>query len=240
MTKRVIVTAGATQEPVDAVRNITNFSTGRLGAAIADSLILKGFDVCFIHGQHSAIPTGCCNKISIKTAKQASDVIKEQVTQKHVKAIVHSMAVSDFNVRTAISFDEACQIIQNSPDSAQALQNTTTIANNRGKLSSDIPQILLLTPGTKIVNQIRKWRNDSSLYVVSFKLLAGSSKQELFKKAKKQLLKTGSNLVVANLLEEVSDHNHRAWLIKADSCRELNGKKEIANELSRIIQCHCK
>ena len=240
MAKRIIVTAGATQEPVDSVRNITNFSTGRLGAAIADSLIDVGFDVCFIHGQHSAMPLRQCLKISVKTVKQASDAIREQIISKNVKAVIHSMAVSDFHVSAAVSFNEIYRIIKASSDERHALQTMTSQIDKHDKLSSDQPQMLLLVPGEKIIDQIKKWRNDNELYVVSFKLLAGSTKQKLFEKAKGQLLRTGSNLVVANLLEKVSVDNHQAWLIDRDSCKEVTGKKQIANELAKRIEYNCK
>ena len=54
--KRYIVTAGATIEPIDPVRYITNHSTGKMGYAIAEELAMRGADVVLISGR-TALPT---------------------------------------------------------------------------------------------------------------------------------------------------------------------------------------
>ncbi len=57
--KRYIVTAGATIEPIDPVRYITNHSTGKMGYAIAEELALRGAQVKLISGRTSlAVPKG--------------------------------------------------------------------------------------------------------------------------------------------------------------------------------------
>ncbi len=49
--RRLIVTAGATIEPIDPVRYISNHSTGKMGYAVAASLAARGADVVLISGR---------------------------------------------------------------------------------------------------------------------------------------------------------------------------------------------
>lgn len=51
---RVMITAGATVERIDPVRYISNFSTGKMGVALADEFRARGAEVCLIMGQMSA------------------------------------------------------------------------------------------------------------------------------------------------------------------------------------------
>ena len=51
---KVLVTSGATREPIDSVRFISNLSSGKTGAAICDALAARGFEVTQLHGIDSA------------------------------------------------------------------------------------------------------------------------------------------------------------------------------------------
>ncbi len=48
---KVVVTSGATREPIDSVRFISNLSSGRTGAAICEALTARGFQVTQVAGQ---------------------------------------------------------------------------------------------------------------------------------------------------------------------------------------------
>ena len=54
--KKVLVTAGATQESIDPVRFITNHSTGKMGVAIAKNAMLRGADVTLVAGSMTVEP----------------------------------------------------------------------------------------------------------------------------------------------------------------------------------------
>ena len=45
---RAVITAGGTREPIDDVRVVTNLSTGRFGAHIANALVARGVDVTLL------------------------------------------------------------------------------------------------------------------------------------------------------------------------------------------------
>jgi phosphopantothenoylcysteine decarboxylase/phosphopantothenate--cysteine ligase len=61
MKPKVVVTSGATREPIDSVRFISNLSSGRTGAMIAEALAARGFQVTHLSGVESvqaATPRG--------------------------------------------------------------------------------------------------------------------------------------------------------------------------------------
>ena len=68
--KRYLVTAGATIEPIDPVRYLTNHSTGKMGYAIAGELAARGADVTLVSGRTAlAAPQGV-RRIEVLTAEE--------------------------------------------------------------------------------------------------------------------------------------------------------------------------
>jgi phosphopantothenoylcysteine decarboxylase/phosphopantothenate--cysteine ligase len=95
--KRILVTAGPTEEPIDPVRVITNTSSGKMGYAVAQAAADAGATVCLISGP-TALPTpGGVTRINVKTARQMFDAVKAQVAGAQVFVAV--AAVADYYVR---------------------------------------------------------------------------------------------------------------------------------------------
>lgn len=92
--KRVLVTAGATQEPLDPVRYLTNRSSGRQGISIAQAAIDEGANVTLLTGNVTVpIPSGC-RSISVRTAQQLHDVVLDELSQQDI--LIMTAAVADF------------------------------------------------------------------------------------------------------------------------------------------------
>ncbi len=69
--KRVLITAGPTQEPIDPVRYISNHSTGKMGLAIANAFAQAGADVTLICGPtHLPTPDVSIRRIDVRSAQQ--------------------------------------------------------------------------------------------------------------------------------------------------------------------------
>lgn len=66
--KRVLVTAGPTQESLDPVRFITNHSTGKMGYAVARQAMLRGADVTLVSGPVAIAPPPFVRVVSVKSA----------------------------------------------------------------------------------------------------------------------------------------------------------------------------
>src|ERR1700721_2685020 len=93
-----IVTAGPTFEPLDDVRRLTNFSTGRLGTELANFLTARGRNVTLFIGE-AATYAGERKARTIKVFSTTADLQEKlkSFSGKKVWAIFHAAAVSDFS-----------------------------------------------------------------------------------------------------------------------------------------------
>ncbi len=73
--KRVLVTAGPTQEALDPVRYLTNHSTGKMGYAIAKMAMLRGAEVTLVSGPTSIQPPMFVNVVNIKSAQDMYEAV---------------------------------------------------------------------------------------------------------------------------------------------------------------------
>lgn len=92
--KRILITAGPTQERMDPVRFISNHSSGKQGYAIAKAAKALGADVTLVHGPVQLADIPGVNMISIISAQDMFDVMKEE-SQK-ADYIVMAAAVADY------------------------------------------------------------------------------------------------------------------------------------------------
>jgi phosphopantothenoylcysteine decarboxylase / phosphopantothenate---cysteine ligase len=92
--KKVVVTAGGTQEPIDPVRIITNHSSGKQGYAVAQAALDAGASVTLIStATHLAIPMGC-EFIKVNTAEEMYQAVMQAM--EGCFALVMAAAVADF------------------------------------------------------------------------------------------------------------------------------------------------
>lgn len=92
--KKILVTAGPTFERIDPVRYIGNFSTGKMGYAIATELARRGAEVTLVSGPVSLTADSRVNLISVESARQMHDVCVKAFPKCH--AAVMAAAVADF------------------------------------------------------------------------------------------------------------------------------------------------
>ena len=121
--KNVIVTAGPTYEAIDAVRGITNASSGKMGYAVAQAAIDAGANVTLISGKTNLNPPTKARFISIISAQDMFDAVINEVD--HSDIFISVAAVADFKVRNpsehkikksqqklSIEFDETPDILK--------------------------------------------------------------------------------------------------------------------------------
>src|SRR5262245_22565168 len=96
-----IVTAGPTYEPLDQVRRLTNFSTGRLGSELVNFLAGRGHRVTLLIGQ-PATWRGERNAAAVQTFTTTDDLLERLRTLSgpDVHAVFHAAAVNDFRFGT--------------------------------------------------------------------------------------------------------------------------------------------
>ena len=94
--KKILVTAGPTQEPIDPVRFITNHSSGKMGYAITKAAKEYGAEVTLISGPVSIADIPGINKIQINTAEEMNNQITNELSSKNFDFIFMVAAVSDY------------------------------------------------------------------------------------------------------------------------------------------------
>lgn len=96
--KRVVVTAGPTVEPIDAVRFISNPSTGKMGFAIAEAAVERGAEVTLVAGPVSLTDVPGAKMVRVSTACEMKAAVDEAFPSADIA--IFSAAVSDFRPRT--------------------------------------------------------------------------------------------------------------------------------------------
>ncbi|MBS3906342.1 MAG: bifunctional phosphopantothenoylcysteine decarboxylase/phosphopantothenate--cysteine ligase CoaBC [Syntrophaceae bacterium] len=93
--KRILVTAGPTQESIDPVRFITNHSSGKMGYALAKTARRRGAEVLLVTGPTSLpIPRSDIQLISVKTAEEMRKAVFAHL--KDCSVVIKAAAVSDY------------------------------------------------------------------------------------------------------------------------------------------------
>lgn len=92
--KRVLITSGPTQEPLDSVRYLSNRSSGKMGAALARAAQLLGAEVTVVSGPAAAALPHGVNVIRVRTALQMHESVLAEITNQDW--IIGAAAVADY------------------------------------------------------------------------------------------------------------------------------------------------
>ena len=178
-----IVTAGPTFEPLDDVRRLTNFSTGRLGTELANILATRGHQVTLLIGE-SATYAGERRAQSVKMFSTTADLRAKlkSYSGKKVDAIFHAAAVSDF------AFGQI--FAETKPGEFSALRPAGKISTRSGAL------LVELVPTPKIIAELRGWFPNTK--IVGWKFEADGRRADVLRAAEKQLADCATDFCVAN------------------------------------------
>jgi phosphopantothenoylcysteine decarboxylase/phosphopantothenate--cysteine ligase len=92
--KRILITAGPTYEAIDAVRGITNLSSGKMGYAVARAAREAGADVILVSGPVCLQPPSALKLIRVTSAEDMFSVVKNEIPQTDI--FVSVAAVADY------------------------------------------------------------------------------------------------------------------------------------------------
>lgn len=213
-TLRVLVTAGGTQEPIDAVRAITNTSTGKTGVKIAETLAAFGMDVTVARAQTAPVAGGARN-VAFQTFNDLQALLKTELANTNYDVVIHAAAISDYSVKTS--------------DQTQ-------------KLSSDPETLTLqLTKNPKLVNEIKKLSPNSKL--IAFKLTANASPDQRLAAVEKLARASNADLVIQNDISEINPssglHLFHAYENK-QKIQTSESSDQLNSFLSHWILTHCE
>lgn len=171
MTRPVLVTAGATRNPVDAMRYLAAFASGGTGTWLAHALAAAGLDVHLLGSAEAMLRAPDLNGEEFTSTRDLMARMERFVRANPGSVVVHAAAVGDYEAETVA-----------------------------GKLPSGQAELVLrLKPTPKIVDHLKGW--DPSLFLVSFKAAPPETGDEALERiATTQLQRTRSDLVFANVL----------------------------------------
>lgn len=244
--KKIIITAGPTNERIDAVMQITNMSTGSLGCRIAET-ILNNPETAEQVEKLYYISTKLAYKPKVDDFKDRLDCIRVDDTEElqavlkvllrneHIDAVVHSAAVGDYKGKYVITGEALAQEIagkvmeqihQQGQESltTQAINdivltvcdNPASIADNSTKISSYEPRLMVRLDLTPKVISQIKTWSPKTL-LIGFKLLDHVSREELFDVASRLREKNNADYIIANDLSKIGGGDgHWAMVIGKD------------------------
>lgn len=99
--KKVLVTAGPTQESLDPVRFLTNHSSGKMGYAIAEAASNRGAEVVLVSGPVSISQPLFVKKIDVTTAKEMFEAVKSEYDDADI--VIKAAAVADYRPKNVSS-----------------------------------------------------------------------------------------------------------------------------------------
>ena len=194
MPKTIIVTSGPTNEKIDDVMQITNMSTGNLGAKIADVLARRDPKavIYYISVKLAKKPVSAgdeTNPARLIEVASADDMLREMtrlLTENRVDAVIHTAAVGDYKADYAIRGEDLAKEIASAVMTCSAdeeeiagrvldvIKNPGTLQDQNSKISSYEPNLIVklgLTP--KIISTIKTTSPDTML--IACKLLNGAA-----------------------------------------------------------------
>lgn len=96
--KKILVTAGPTQEAVDPVRYLTNHSTGKMGYALARCAMLRRADVTLVTGPTAITPPPFVQTVAVTSAEEMYQEVTKRAAEQN--AIIMAAAVADYRPAT--------------------------------------------------------------------------------------------------------------------------------------------
>ena len=125
--RKVLVTAGPTQEAIDPVRYITNHSSGKMGYALAKAAMLRGADVTLVSGPCAIEPPPFVKLVPVVTAKEMFDAVTSVSFEQDI--IIKAAAVADY--RPANVYED--KVKKHEEQMSIALEKTDDILNYLGE-----------------------------------------------------------------------------------------------------------
>lgn len=179
---KCVVTAGPTCEPLDEVRRLTNFSTGRLGTQLANYLVARGHQVTLLAGEQATYQgERRAQRIETFTTTDSLRELLRALSDEGVDAVFHAAAVSDFRFG---------KIWHRTPQGELTEVRSSKISTRHGTLVAE------LTPTPKVIAELRAWYPVAHL--VGWKFQTEGDRTTTIEAAETQLAKCLTNACVAN------------------------------------------
>ena len=210
--KKVLMTAGPTVEPIDAVRAITNQSSGKTGVSLASELMSTGAKVTLVYGPGVEKPPKGAKIINVSSSKEMFNAVKNEL-KKEFDIVIMAAAIADY--------------IPLNP------------SKNKIKSTKNDLQICL-KKAPKIIDQIKKYQKN--VLLVGFKAEVNVTRNQLIKSAQKKLIESSSDMIVANDIGSTrykkNPQNNQVIVVDSENIHVSNWvkKQKIARFIRKQIE----
>lgn len=205
----ILITAGPTHEPIDAVRFIGNRSSGRMGTALAHEAAARGLRVTLLLGPAPVAPTD--SRVSVKRFRTCEDLrglLREHVASADI--LIMAAAVADYRPKVDPAFFG-------------------------GKFRRKSENLTLeLEPTPDLLAEVGATRRDDQLFV-GFAL---EPRAEMLEAATAKMKRKRIDMVVANPLETMDSDSIEATILFADSTPQATFAKRPKSEAAGWILDH--
>jgi phosphopantothenoylcysteine decarboxylase / phosphopantothenate---cysteine ligase len=213
--KRLLITAGGTQEPIDPVRFIGNHSSGKQGIALATEATSRGAAVTLIAANVSEPIPALHKLVRVSTAAELAQAVSAELANSD--AVIMAAAVADFRVESAAE---------------------TKL--KRSELGDEINLKLVANPDI-LVDLVKRVKAEGlAVTTVGFAAETAASVNDLQKLAEHKLETKGCDILVANNVSAGAvfgaDENSVLVLTKSGSVTSRDGsKRAIANHILDVL-----
>lgn len=246
MKGRVLMTSGATRESIDGIRFLSNVSTGQTGAALADSLSARGWQVTYLHGVGAHVPSnaqpGSIAQIS-SNARPISNSIRAGADKLSLNSGTQKLTFTDFKdldsqLREQLSTQTYDAVIHCAAVSDYSIEQVNgadpAVAS---KLSSEAELSIKMKRNHKLLPLLKEYSKNKNIAVIGFKLTLNSSENETASIAAK-MINENVDAVVANDWSVVDRDRsrHPGEVITSKSRESFNDLTELASLLDSFLE----
>jgi phosphopantothenate---cysteine ligase (CTP) len=179
---KCIITAGPTYEPLDGVRRLTNFSSGRLGSELANFLTARGHETTLLIGQQATFRgERVARRVETFTTTANLRDRLQALAGQSVDAVFHAAAVSDFTVG---------KVWRRAPRGELTEIHAGKLPTREGTLLAE------LAPTPKIIADLREWFLHA--WLVGWKYEVEGGRAGLIRLAERQIADCRTDACVAN------------------------------------------
>jgi phosphopantothenoylcysteine decarboxylase/phosphopantothenate--cysteine ligase len=212
MKQKVVVTSGATREPIDSVRFISNLSSGRTGAMICEALAARGFHVTQVAGTDSVQAAGVARRETFTDHASLDTALRRLARDPDCAAVVHAAAVGDFAV-------------------ADSQENA--------KIESGRELTVKLQPTHKIIDRIMGYAGNPDLILVGFKLTHDPDAGAQARAARELLKRSRARYVVQNDVSTLAQGEEHLFFVHENGSsrvRRYVGREKLAAAIALLLE----
>lgn len=190
---KILITGGGCREAIDNVRCVTNTSTGKTSAIIADYFSRQGCQVTVLTAASAIKPQEKCIIRSFVSGADLGQLLEEELTTHKYQLVIHAAAVSDFIPETVI------------------MDGVSVAAGPEGKIPSGSSMTVTFRAAPKLADKIKGWAKEGGHKeptVVCFKLTSGADAEKVLAACHAILSRGAADFVIANDILNITAKSH--------------------------------